>query len=69
MGLWEYGASSVIVEDVHLIKSIVTVCFLIFCNFIGASIQVSFLFVVEISVRGDSLLFLICGVVTGTLAA
>ena len=33
MGLWEYGASSVIVEDVHLIKSIVTVCFLIFCNF------------------------------------
>ena len=45
MGLWEYGASSVIVEDVHLIKSIVTVCFLIFCNFIGASIQVSFLLV------------------------
>ena len=49
MGLWEYGASSVIVEDVHLIKSIVTVCFLIFCNFYRGIYSGVLSFSVEIS--------------------
>ena len=49
MGLWEYGASSVIVEDVHLIKSIVVCCLEFFLIFKGASVQVSFLFSEEIS--------------------